>query len=34
VLELVHETPGEQAWKDDEDLGPLDVLEPTMQEPL
>lgn len=35
VLELVHETPGEQAWDDgDEDLGPYDVLEPTMQEPL
>ena len=34
VLELVHETPGEQNWETDEDLGPRDVLPPTMQEPL
>lgn len=34
ILELNHETPGEQNWETDEDLGPLDVLEPTMQEPL
>jgi hypothetical protein len=34
VLELEHETPGEQAWNSDEDLGPHDVLEPTMQKPL
>jgi hypothetical protein len=34
VLELNHETPGEQGWKSDEDLGPYDLLEPTMQEPL
>jgi hypothetical protein len=34
ILELNHETPGEQNWKSDEDLGPSDVLEPTMQQPL
>lgn len=34
VLELIHETPGEQNWETDEELDPLDVLEPTMQEPL
>lgn len=34
VLELVHETHGEQDWDTDEDLDPTDVLEPTMQEPL
>ncbi|NHN49023.1 hypothetical protein G9464_15675 [Halostella sp. JP-L12] len=34
VLELEHETPGEQAWQSDEDLGPYDVLTPTMQSPL
>lgn len=34
VLELNHETPGEQNWKTDEELGPYDVLGPTMQKPL
>lgn len=34
ILELNHETPGEQNWETDEELGPTDVLEPTMQEPL
>ena len=34
VLELNHETPGEQNWDDDEDLGPRDVLSQTMQKPL
>jgi hypothetical protein len=34
ILELNHETPGEQNWETDEDLGPYDVLEPTMQKPL
>jgi hypothetical protein len=34
VLELNHETPGEQSWKTDEELGPYDVLSNTMQEPL
>jgi hypothetical protein len=34
VLELVHETPGKQAWKDNEDLEPRDLLGPTMKDPL
>ena len=34
VLELNHETPGEQNWKTDEELGPYDVLGQTMQKPL
>ncbi|WP_440007931.1 LVIVD repeat-containing protein [Halomicrococcus sp. SG-WS-1] len=34
VLELEHETPGTQNWETDEELGPYDVLEPTMQKPL
>lgn len=34
ILELNHDTPGEQNWDTDESLGPYDVLEPTMQEPL
>lgn len=34
VLELVHETPGEQHWESEEELGPRDVLGSTMQKPL
>ncbi|WP_101295481.1 LVIVD repeat-containing protein [Halegenticoccus soli] len=34
VLELNHDTPGEQHWGADETLDPYDVLEPTMQSPL
>ena len=34
ILELNHETPGEQNWESNEDLGPYDLLEPTMQKPL
>jgi hypothetical protein len=34
VLELNHDTPGEQSWKTDESLGPYDVLSDTMQKPL
>ncbi|WP_306053573.1 LVIVD repeat-containing protein [Natronococcus wangiae] len=34
VLELNHETPGEQSWDADEELGPYDVFSQTMQKPL
>lgn len=34
VLELDHDTPGEQNWDSDEELGPYDVLGPTMRKPL
>lgn len=34
VLELDHETPGEQNWESDESLGPRDLLYGTMLEPL
>lgn len=34
VLELNHETPGEQNWQTDEELGPYDVFGNTMQRPL
>lgn len=34
VLELNHETPGEQNWDTDEELDPYDVLSNTMQKPL
>ncbi|QLG62902.1 hypothetical protein [Halorarum salinum] len=34
VLELNHETPGEQSWDADEELGPDDVLTGTMGKPL
>lgn len=33
ILELNHETPGEQAWEG-EGLGPYDVLQPTMKQAL